>query len=132
MQTSKHVNIEINYISFPALLNEIIVKVCCLGCTQLQYLPEKDFTGKWNYSLQSDIIIPVQSHVEHTKFFMTPYQTLLFVQKISLFAKQVHNPPKDIMSTLFWSLLRTWPLLLMALSLAVVSGCIIWLLVSLI
>lgn len=115
-----------------ALLNEIIVKVCCLGCTQLEYLPEKDFVGKYmDYPLPSDIIIPVQNHVEHTKFFNAPYQTLMFVQKISLFAKQVHNPPKNIMSTLFWSLLRAWPLLLMALSLAVVSGCIIWLLVSL-
>ena len=121
-----------NISSSLALLKEIIVKVCCLGCTQLEYLPEKDFVGKYmDYPLPSDIIIPVQNHVEHTKFFNAPYQTLMFVQKISLFAKQVHNPPKNIMSTLFWSLLRAWPLLLMALSLAVVSGCIIWLLVSL-
>ena len=116
---------------FLVLLNEILVKVCCLGCTQLHYLPEKEFIGKFTeYPLHSDIILPVQNHIEHDKFFNLPYQTLMFVQTISLFGRQIDNPPKNIMSTLFWSLLKTWPILLMALSLAVVAGCIIWLLVS--
>ncbi|XP_066911499.1 uncharacterized protein [Clytia hemisphaerica] len=114
----------------PALLKEIIVDVCCLGCNTLHYLPQKGFIEKYAEQVNKpvDIVIPVQNHINRKTFFNAPYQTLMFVRDISMFGKKVHNPPKDIMSSLFWSMLRTWPLLLMALSMAMAAGCIIWLL----
>ena len=119
------------FISVIALLTEIIVNICCLGCIELEYVSQKGFVEKYIDQLYepTDIVIPVQNTVDEQRFFTIPYQTLMFVQEVSIIAKKVKNPPKDMMTTLFWSLLRTWPLLMMAVSLAMAAGCVIWLLV---
>jgi len=97
----------------------------------LEYLSKKSFLEKYIDQLYepADIVIPVQNTVDEQTFFTIPYQTLMFVQDVSIIAKKVKNPPKDMMSTLFWSILKTWPLLMMAVSMAMAAGCIIWLLV---
>jgi len=100
----------------------------------MQYLPEKEFSQKFfdHYGKKeiADIILPVQNHPTAPNFFTSPYATLMQVEKILYIGVKSQRKTKDKMSSLFRSLLGTWPLLVMALSMAVGAGSVVWVLVS--
>jgi hypothetical protein len=123
-------------LTFLAFFKTILIDACCLGCGRIRYLPEKDYQQKFEDYFSkndkiSDIILPVQNHLTAYAFFNLPYATLMEVDKIFYIGvKSSQWKATDKMSSLFRSLLGTWPLLVMALSMATGAGSVIWVLVS--
>ena len=81
-----------------------------------------------------DMVIPIQNKFDFMRADMSymslPYSTLDRIRKIVYIAPKKKRKPADIMSSLFRSLFQTWPLLIIAFSMAFGAGSVVWVLVS--
>lgn len=119
--------------SFLEILEEMLIKRCCLGCNKLnvssisQKGHNQQIVQQFNISTRSDILLPVYGKSIAT--FKLPYQPLLTLKHIAIIGKNIKSSPKKYTSRLIMSVVSTWPLLLMALLMAICAGSVIWLLV---
>ncbi|XP_066910715.1 uncharacterized protein [Clytia hemisphaerica] len=112
------------------VLREILITRCCLSCNDLHILPEKEYTNKlinqFNKSTRDDIVAPIYSNSIAT--YRLPYTGLLKLTKISIIGEKSELSSENLMAHLIESVIFTWPLLLVALTLAICAGSVIWLL----
>eukprot|EP00111_Clytia_hemisphaerica_P013428 TCONS_00039419-protein len=114
----------------PDLLNEVFIRRCCLGCGKIVY--ENRFTQE-NNLMQQDvnrkmILVPhemqqdkvVKLH-KHNVVRMIKYQNIFFL------GKKIQADAGDLVGTLFVSTIKTWPLFVIAISMAICAGTIMWL-----
>ncbi|XP_066934991.1 uncharacterized protein [Clytia hemisphaerica] len=120
----------------PDILQETLIKRCCLGCNKLEFLPPKDFMKKFTDQLVSDnntihkadIIIPAE-HIDGKREIVLShhFSKLTKFESIYFIAKTKSTGTKELVYTLFTSALKSWPLFVIALIMAVCAGTIIWL-----
>ena len=115
------------------LLNQVFIRRCCLGCGKLVY--ENRFTQEENLMMQDDntkkILVPhemphdtvVKLH-KHSVVRMIKYNNVFFL------GKKIQADAGDLVGTLFVSTIKTWPLFVIAISMAICAGTIMWLMVG--
>lgn len=104
----------------PRILKSVLVDTCCLGCTKVTYHP---YDG---YKLIYDAIIPRENGLNSETYYGYPYTTLSQLKTVTFFGKNKKHEPVNLISELFKSIGKTWSLLVVALSMAVCSGTLIW------
>ena len=116
------------------ILEKIIIERCCLGCNQLKMSTTENYkqqvVEQFNISTRSDLLLPMYGNSIAT--FKLPYQPLVELKHIAIIGKKLIISPHNYMTHLIKSTFKTWPLLLMALLMAICAGSIIWLLVRII
>lgn len=106
------------------ILKSVLVDTCCLGCTKVTYHP---YDG---YKLIYDAIIPRENGLNSETYYGYPYTTLSQLKTVTFFGKNKKHEPVNLISELFKSIGKTWSLLVVALSMAVCSGTLIWIMVG--
>ena len=129
------------------ILQETIIKRCCLGCNKLIFLPPKDnlrkytdqlvpassnnHTNNGNKTSKADIIIPSE-HIDGVREIVLGHHFAKLTQFKSVYfiSRTKKTKTTQLLYTLFSSAFKSWPLFVIALILAVCAGIIIWLSVS--
>ena len=109
-------------------------ETCCLGCgMEFEYLPEKGHDEKiydqMNKEKAADIVLPIQNTNRGWVFLHMNYTGVYDVERINWIGVLEPQAPSDKMTSLFKSLMQTWPLLVMTLFMAIAAGSFVWLLV---
>ena len=122
--------------SFSEILEEMLVKRCCLGCNKLKTSTtsykghNRQIIQQFNISTRSHILLPVYGKSIAT--FKLPYQPLLNLKHVDIIGKKIEVSAESYTSHLIISAFSTWPLLLIALLMAICAGSLIWLFVRII
>jgi len=118
------------YCFFTGILEEILVQTCCFNCTKLRIYPPAGYIEKFYYISQVDILIPIEGGTQSRMFFDLPFFPLADQKSIAFIGKTPHKPDIDLLDILFHAVIHSWPLVLLAITLAFTAGSIIWVLVS--
>lgn len=110
----------------PDMLNETL-HVCCFGCKNVTYRGPVDHTERFN-SMTADIFMPVQSSSSSSYFDDKDFISMVDASKVSVLAKQRTLAVKssDLTLHMLESVISTWPLFLIAILMAISSGCVVW------
>uniref|UniRef100_A0A7M6DKH1 Potassium channel domain-containing protein n=1 Tax=Clytia hemisphaerica TaxID=252671 RepID=A0A7M6DKH1_9CNID len=119
----------------PIFFRKVLKETCCLGCgMELKYLPEKGHDEKiydqMNYNKAADIVMPAQNTARGWLFLFMNYTNIADIEQVKWIGVLEPQEPSDKMTSLFRSLMQTWPLLVMTLFMAVAAGSFVWLLDS--
>ncbi|XP_066931222.1 uncharacterized protein [Clytia hemisphaerica] len=117
----------------PIFFQKIFNETCCLGQgMKFEYLPEKTHKqlvmDQHNYSIAADLAIPIPNFRDVDYYTGMYYSTILYNDHVDVAGVLEPREPADKMTSLFKSLIQTWPLLLMTVAMAIGSGSIVWIL----
>ena len=125
-----------NCITSIGFFQKFYIDTCCLGCGKVRYLPVKSRRSAIMDQLspdskrEVDIMLPIQNSRISMMYFGKPFTETVQVDFIFYTGVLDEVEPANKMTSLFKSLIMTWPLLLMTMSMAVGAGALVWVLVS--
>lgn len=112
------------------LLGKILSDHCCLGCNNVTFLPPKGFREKYNFLEKiADIAMPVENGRHSQTFFSHSYVTLFELESVSFLGKKTEATTSDLLTAMIDSITSTWPLFVVAFTMSICAGTIIWLMV---
>lgn len=127
------------------ILQEVLIKRCCLGCNKLIFLPPKDNLRKYidqlvpassstrhaqnnKKTLKADIVIPSEHKdgvremvLGHHFAKLTQFKSVYFISRTK------KTKTTQLLYTLFASALKSWPLFVVAFIMCIGAGILIWL-----
>lgn len=110
------------------LLGKILSDHCCLGCNNVTFLPPKGFREKYNFLEKiADIAMPVENGRHSQTFFSHSYVTLFELESVSFLGKKTEATTSDLLTAMIDSITSTWPLFVVAFTMSICAGTIIWL-----
>ena len=105
----------------------LIMDVCCHGCVDIIFRGPVNPLQKFLYS-NATIYMPLESAYNSKIFFGIDYIPFMKVSAVSILAKEMCNKATEYTRHLMTSVLNTWPLFSSAILMAMISGCVMWLL----
>ena len=81
-------------------------------------------------SKQAGIVLPIQNCRKSESYFGKPFTEAFHISHVYYTGVLDEVEPANKMTSLFMSLVLTWPLLLMTMSMAFGAGALMWVLVS--
>lgn len=111
---------------FPTIL-QLLISECCNNCSRVNYANLFNDTGILDKAIPlnvSDIFFPLYG-INNQKFYQGyPFISIVESPGISMYVREV----KEQNNPLLKSILNSWPVLVITINLAAVSGMIIWIL----
>ena len=107
---------------------ELAIRTCCFDCTKINF--KGPFETLDILEQNSTIIMPLQSASTSKHYIDMMFIPFVDLHSVMFLAKENSNRGQMLSAHLFRSILNTWPLFLIALMMAVVAGCVVWVLVS--
>lgn len=109
---------------------EEALETCCYKCSKLKYIgPNNRIDTITNPN--ASVLLPVQSATTSKYIMGRDYIPLVDLHSVIFLAKDKSNKGVELTLHLFTSVLNTWPLFIIAFLMAMVAGCIVWVLVCL-
>ena len=125
------------------ILQETLIKRCCLGCNKLIFLPPKDNLRKYTdqlvqassstrrnnkNTLKADIVIPSE-HKDgvHEMVLGHHFAKLTQFKSVYFISRTKKTKTTQLLYTLFASALKSWPLFVVAFIMCIGAGILIWL-----
>ncbi|XP_066917317.1 uncharacterized protein [Clytia hemisphaerica] len=108
----------------PEMLRQVY-ETCCMGCTKINFKNSDDVIDilfKPNLTLG----MPFESALGSKKISGKHYVNFLQSHNTVFLAREMQNLSIELSKNLFLSVIKTWPLLLIAFLMAVIAGCIVW------
>ena len=105
----------------------LAMDVCCFGCVELIFRGPMDSLQKFRNS-NATIFMPLESAFDSSLLFGHDYISFVKVEGVSFLAMEMKNKATEYTRHLMETVLNTWPLLLTAILMAMISGCVIWVL----
>ena len=109
---------------------DIALETCCHGCTKIEYIYVEKETDKY-FVPNVSIVMPQEGAAEATKVFGYDFMHFMEVKGVTFLSQMTQHDANRITWHLFKSVLRTWPLFLIAFLMAITAGCVVWVLVGL-
>jgi len=107
----------------------LIFDTCCMQCTKLTFkTAESQLSMLFDRNLT--LGMPFESSTSSDRVSEQHYVNFVQSHKTMFLARQKSNLGIELTKSLLLSVLNTWPLLVTAFLMAVIAGCIVWLLVS--
>eukprot|EP00111_Clytia_hemisphaerica_P017640 TCONS_00052178-protein len=110
------------------ILEETIIKTCCMSCNKLNILPPVGFIDKFHNREKYDLILPIEGGENNKMFFSTPFYPLMTLKAIAFIGKPPVQPNVDLLEIVFDTVWSSWSLVLLAIMMAFAAGSAIWVL----
>ena len=72
--------------------------------------------------------MPVLNGINAESFFGTPFVSIMNLKSVSFIGKK--TPKSELIWIMMTTALKTWPLIIVAMSMTICAGTLIWILVS--
>jgi len=109
----------------PGLL-QIAMNMCCHGCSNINYVKSNE-TEKY-FKEEASVIIPHEGAVESSHFLAYDFLPMLGVKGVTFLMKKSSREKIEVEKHLFESILGTWPLFITSIIMAIIAGCVVWVL----
>jgi len=110
----------------PGML-QIAVDSCCHGCTKLKYAVVKEEIEKY-FSQNAKVIMPHEGAIASSRFIGYDFIPVIEIKAVTFLTKESSRKPVHVEEHLLNSILDTWPLFLTAFMMALIAGCVVWVL----
>ena len=110
-------------------LNEVLVKRCCMSCNTLEFIDNMTHYRKFMhnfYRADADILIPIEFRGKEPKLFGHTAVRAFRHTSIYYLGLKEEIDTLLLVKELIRSSLETWPLFVIALSMAMSAGIVIW------
>lgn len=105
----------------------LAMETCCYGCANLTFIGP--FKAVDKFFQNASILMPVESASNSKKFVGMEYVSFVDVPGVSFLARESSGRTTKLTKHLFKSVINTWPLFLTAFLMAIIAGCVVWVLV---
>lgn len=109
----------------PGMLR-LAMETCCYGCANLTFIGP--FKAVDKFFQNASILMPVESASNSKKFVGMEYVSFVDVPGVSFLARESSGRTTKLTKHLFKSVINTWPLFLTAFLMAIIAGCVVWVL----
>lgn len=110
----------------PGML-KLAMETCCFGCEDLKFMIIDDVIKKY-YTDNASIVMPHEGAYKSSHFIGQDYLPFIEVRGVTFLAKMTKARSNQMTWYLISSILNTWPLFLAAFLMAIIAGCVIWVL----